>query len=132
MAARLAPDFVEPLHIGGRCVAAIANVVEHVDDLADALFHLLRHYSEPEHVNVGTGEDVSITELAETIAAVVGYDGGFEYDTSKPDGTPRKLMDVSRLKAQGWTAKTSLKDGIAATYRWYLENQGNARGMAAE
>ncbi len=104
----------------------------HVDDLADALFHLLRHYSEPEHVNVGTGEDVSITELAETIAAVVGYDGGFEYDTSKPDGTPRKLMDVSRLKAQGWTAKTSLKDGIAATYRWYLENQGNARGMAAE
>jgi GDP-L-fucose synthase len=99
----------------------------HVDDLADALVHLMKVYDEEEHVNVGVGEDVSITELATICARVVGYDGRFVYDTSKPDGTPRKLLDVSRLTALGWRASIPLEAGIAATYRWFLENDG-ARG----
>jgi GDP-L-fucose synthase len=99
----------------------------HVDDLADALVHLMKIYDEEEHVNVGVGEDVSITELATICARVVGYDGRFVYDTSKPDGTPRKLLDVSRLTALGWRASIPLEAGIAATYRWFLENDG-ARG----
>ena len=99
----------------------------HVDDLADALVHLMKIYDEEEHVNVGVGEDVSITELATICARVVGYEGRFVYDTSKPDGTPRKLLDVSRLTALGWRASIPLEAGIAATYRWFLENDG-ARG----
>ena len=99
----------------------------HVDDLADALVHLMKIYDEEEHVNVGVGEDVSITELATICARVVGYEGRFVYDTSKPDGTPRKLLDVSRLAALGWRASIPLEAGIAATYRWFLENDG-ARG----
>ena len=99
----------------------------HVDDLADALVHLMKIYDEEEHVNVGVGEDVSITELATNCARVVGYEGRFVYDTSKPDGTPRKLLDVSRLAALGWRASIPLEAGIAATYRWFLENDG-ARG----
>ena len=99
----------------------------HVDDLADALVHLMKIYDEEEHVNVGVGEDVSITELATICARVVGYEGRFVYDTSKPDGTPRKLLDVSRLTALGWRASIPLEAGIAATYHWFLENDG-ARG----
>jgi GDP-L-fucose synthase len=91
----------------------------HVDDLADALVFLMTRYSAEPHVNVGTGEDLSIRELAETIARVVGYTGGFVYDSSKPDGTPRKLLDSGRLKALGWSAKTSLEDGLRQTYAWY-------------
>lgn len=92
----------------------------YVDDLADALLHLMLHYSDEIHVNIGTGEDLSINELAMTVKAVVGYEGNIVYDTSKPDGTPRKLLDVSRLHASGWKHKTSLKDGIEQVYRWYL------------
>jgi GDP-L-fucose synthase len=103
----------------------------HVDDLADALVFLLRHYSEHEHINVGTGQDVTIAELAATIAEAVGYDGGFVYDASKPDGTPRKLLDVSRLTALGWRAGTSLRDGIVDTWRWYLAHRHEARGLSA-
>ena len=99
----------------------------HVDDLADALVHLMKVYDEEEHVNVGVGEDVSIAELATVCARVVGYEGRFVYDTSKPDGTPRKLLDVSRLTALGWRGSIPLEAGIAATYRWFLENDG-ARG----
>lgn len=99
----------------------------HVDDLADALVHLMKVYDEEEHVNVGVGEDVSIAELATICARVVGYEGRFVYDTSKPDGTPRKLLDVSRLTALGWRASIPLEAGIAATYRWFLENDA-ARG----
>ena len=73
-------------------------------------------------MNVGTGEDVTIAALARLIAAAVGYEGGFTYDASKPDGTPRKLLDVSRLAALGWRARTPLPEGLASTYAWYLEN----------
>ncbi|CAO3441230.1 GDP-L-fucose synthase [Azospirillum endophyticum] len=95
------------------------------DDLADALVYLAKHYSDEPHINVGTGQEVSIRELAELVAAVVGYQGGFSYDTSKPDGSPRKLLDVSRMAALGWNAPTSLRDGFAKTYRWYLERLGS-------
>ncbi len=92
----------------------------YVDDCADALVHLLANDSAERHVNIGTGQDVTIRELAETIAGVVGYGGDFRYDTSKPDGTPRKLLDVSRLRELGWTATTTLRDGLAKTYDWYI------------
>lgn len=96
----------------------------HVDDLADALVHLMKVYDGEGHVNVGVGEDVSITELATICARVVGFEGRFVYDTSKPDGTPRKLLDVSLLASLGWRASIPLEDGIAATYRWFLEHDG--------
>jgi GDP-L-fucose synthase len=92
----------------------------YVDDCADALVHLLASYSGEQHVNIGTGEDVTIRELAETIAGVVGYEGEYRYDTTKPDGTQRKLLDVSRLRELGWTASTTLCDGLAKTYEWYI------------
>jgi GDP-L-fucose synthase len=94
----------------------------HVDDLADAVLHLLRRYDTGETINVGVGEDVSIRELAETIADVVGYTGETVWDSSKPDGTPCKLLDTSRLAELGWKPQIALRDGIAQTYRWYLEN----------
>ncbi|WP_042697184.1 GDP-L-fucose synthase, partial [Azospirillum sp. B506] len=101
------------------------------DDLADGLVFLARHYSDEPHVNVGTGSEVSIRELAELIRDVVGYEGGFRYDSSKPDGSPRKLMEVSRMTEMGWTAPTPLRDGFAATYRWFLEtvDRGALRGL---
>jgi len=99
----------------------------HVDDLADALVHLMKVYDEDEHINVGVGEDVSIAELAAMCARVVGFEGRFVHDTSKPDGTPRKLLDVSRLTATGWQASIPLETGIASTYRWFLDH-GEARG----
>jgi GDP-L-fucose synthase len=98
----------------------------HVDDAADALVHLLQHYSGHEHVNVGTGSDLTIAELAETIARVVGYEGRFVYDPSKPDGTPRKLLDVSRLAALGWRARIGLEDGLRQTYDWYKAHRAAA------
>ena len=100
----------------------------HVDDAADALVFLLQRYSGDEHVNVGTGVDVTIRELAETIAQVTGFNGRFIYDTTKPDGTPRKLLDVGRLTALGWTAGIDLKQGLADTYRWYQPRQDQVRG----
>jgi GDP-L-fucose synthase len=94
----------------------------HVDDLADAAVQLMEIYDEPEIVNVGTGEDVTIRELAELVRDATGYTGGLVFDTSKPDGTPRKLLDVSRLRGLGWSPKIQLREGIAQTYRWYLEH----------
>jgi len=91
----------------------------HVDDLADAALFLMLHYDEPEIVNVGTGIDVTIRELAEKVRAVTGFEGEIVFDRSKPDGTPRKLLDVSRLTALGWTAKISLDEGLRQTYEWY-------------
>lgn len=96
----------------------------HVDDLADACLHLFRSYEGAAVVNVGVGDDVSIAELAALVSTVVGFEGRIVYDTSKPDGTPRKLLDVSRLQSLGWKAKIGLAEGIASTYRWFLE-QGN-------
>ena len=95
----------------------------YVDDLADACVFLLKGYSGHDHVNVGTGTDLTIRELAETIARVVGYRGGFAYDSSKPDGTPRKLLDVSRLAALGWRASTSLAAGLKQSYDWFTANR---------
>lgn len=91
----------------------------HVDDLADATAHLLEHYAGEEPVNVGAGEDVTIAELAEALRDVTGYGGRVVYDRSKPDGTPRKLLDVSRLAALGWRPRIGLRNGLAQTYRWY-------------
>ena len=91
----------------------------HVDDLAEACLFLLRHYDDPDPVNVGTGSDVTVAELAGLVAEVAGYRGRIEWDASKPDGTPRKLLDVSRLRALGWSASTPLADGVASTYEWY-------------
>jgi GDP-L-fucose synthase len=98
----------------------------HVDDLASGVLHIMENYSDALHLNVGIGEDVTIRELAETAAAVVGYSGGFDYDSTKPDGTPRKLTDNSRLRALGWKPRISLKDGIADTYDWFLKNWKDA------
>ncbi len=95
----------------------------YVDDLADALLHLLLHYSDEIHVNIGTGEDLSIHELAEIIKEIVEYKGEIVYDASKPDGTPRKLLDVTRLHQSGWKHKTSLSEGIKTVYEWYLSKQ---------
>jgi GDP-L-fucose synthase len=102
----------------------------YVDDCADALVHLLGHYAAEGPVNVGTGQDVSIRELAEQIARVVGYQGRFEYDRSKPDGTPRKLLDVGRLKELGWQASIPLDEGLTRTYRWFLDHRGGLERQA--
>jgi len=99
----------------------------HVDDLADALVHLLKHYSGPVPLNIGTGEEVSIAELAHAIADAVGFKGTLTFDTSKPDGSPRKLLDDRRMKALGWTSSVGLKDGLASTYRWFLDHQTERR-----
>lgn len=93
----------------------------YVEDLADALVHLMNNYSGESHVNIGVGEDLKISELAELVKDVVGYDGEIVKDISKPDGTPRKLLDVSLLESTGWKYKTGLKDGISKVYAWYLE-----------
>ncbi len=95
----------------------------YVDDLADALVHLMLNYSDEIHVNMGTGKDLSIGELAQIVKEVVGYEGKIVNDLSKPDGTPRKLLDVSRLEATGWKYKTELREGIEKVYKWYLENK---------
>ncbi len=94
----------------------------YVDDLADACFFLMRNYNDIPFVNVGTGEDISIGELAHLVKEIVGYRGELKYDSSKPDGTPRKLLDVSRLRAIGWQAQTSLREGIAKTYEHFKQN----------
>jgi GDP-L-fucose synthase len=93
----------------------------HADDLADACLYLLDHYDDPAPINVGTGEDIEIGELAHLIAGVAGYSGRIEFDTSKPDGTPRKLLDVTRLTDLGWKASISLEDGIRRTYAEYAQ-----------
>jgi GDP-L-fucose synthase len=93
----------------------------HVDDMARACLYLLEHYDEPEPINVGIGSDLSIRELAELVAEVVGYQGSLEFDTSKPDGTPRKLLDVSKLHALGYQEQIDLRTGLSETYAWYQE-----------
>jgi len=94
----------------------------YVDDCADALVYLMKTYSEEEHINVGTGEDLTIAELAHVIAAMVGFQGRISWDLTKPDGTPRKLLDISRIKGLGWSPKTRLDDGIRQVYDWYVQN----------
>jgi GDP-L-fucose synthase len=99
----------------------------HVDDLAAASLFLLEHYDAPETINVGVGEDVTIRELAEIVADVVGYDGELVQDPSKPDGPPRKLLDVSRINDLGWKATVPLREGIGTTYKWFLRHRGEIR-----
>lgn len=99
----------------------------HVDDMADACYFLMQEYNGSQHVNVGVGEDLSIRELAELIQKIVGYEGELIWNTDKPDGTPRKLMDVSKIHAMGWRHKIDLESGIRATYRDFLENQKTYR-----
>lgn len=99
----------------------------HVDDLASAVVTLLERYNEPEPINVGTGTDVTIRELAETVRDIVGFPGEILWDTSKPDGTPRKLLDVSRLHELGWHHSIELADGIRSTYQWYLDDYDHSR-----
>jgi GDP-L-fucose synthase len=99
----------------------------HTDDLADACLFLLENYDQPDLINIGCGEDVTIRELAETVCDVLGFNGSLEFDASKPDGTPRKLLDISKIKSLGWSPKIPLRDGIADAYRWFVENQSTAR-----
>jgi len=94
----------------------------HVDDLAEACYTCMQNYNEVEHINVGTGEDVTIKQLAETIADVVGYDRDINWDTTKPNGTPRKVLNVDKIKSLGWKPKIGLREGIELTYQWYKEN----------
>lgn len=94
----------------------------HVDDLADACVFLMRTYSSSEHINVGTGREISIADFAALVSKVVGFRGSIEFDTSRPDGVPRKLLDSSRLTALGWTAKISLEEGLVNAYRWFQDN----------
>lgn len=96
----------------------------HSDDAASAILHLLEHYDGHEHVNVGAGKDISIRELAHMVAEVVGFDGGVVWDSSKPDGTPRKLLDVRRLSGLGWRPSVGLREGIESTYEWFLSGEG--------
>jgi GDP-L-fucose synthase len=93
-----------------------------VDDLADGLVFMMRHYSDEPHLNVGTGTDITIRELAELVAKAAGWKGELVFDRSKPDGTPRKVMDVSRLAALGWRSRTPLEDGVRSAYDWYVRN----------
>lgn len=99
----------------------------HVDDLASAVLHMLEHYDGPQQLNVGTGSDTTIREIAEAVARITGFDGTTEWDTSRPDGTPQKLLDISKLASTGWSASISLEDGLRSTYEWYLENVDSLR-----
>ena len=99
----------------------------HVDDAAGAVVHLMKTYSGVEHVNVGTGEDVTILDLAKLVCAVVGFEGAIVTDPSKPDGTPRKLLDVTKLTATGWRPHYDLREGLADAYRWFRANEATAR-----
>jgi GDP-L-fucose synthase len=95
----------------------------HVDDCADACVHLMKNYSAPGHVNIGSGEDITILELTQMVCEAVGYKGAIEHDLTKPDGTPRKLMSADKLRSMGWKPSIALKDGISAVYRWFLDNK---------
>jgi len=131
----VAPALVVKAHLAKQAGAAEMTVwgsgrprreLMFVDDLADALVHLMKVYSDEPHVNVGTGEDVTIESLAQLICEVVGFRGSLRYDQSRPDGAPRKLLDVTRLHALGWTARTPLREGLARTYDFYLKHVAGA------
>lgn len=100
----------------------------HVDDLADACVFLMRHYDDAPQINVGTGEDLSIRQLADVIRETIYPSAQLTFDASKPDGTPRKLLDLSRLHQLGWRHQIELREGIASSYRWFLDHAATARG----
>jgi GDP-L-fucose synthase len=103
----------------------------HVDDLAEACILLMTNYDDSEIINVGTGEDQTIAELSEMISAVVGFRGARCFDSSKPDGTPRKLLDITKIRTLGWTPTITLRDGIERTYRWYLDNFAKSKALGS-
>ena len=98
----------------------------HTDDLARAVLHLLNNYDDGAPINIGWGKDISIKDLANLIANVVGYEGSIAWDTSKPDGTPRKVLDISKIQSLGWQPQIELREGIKSTYEWYLKNRGHS------
>jgi GDP-L-fucose synthase len=104
----------------------------YVDDLADAAIFVMNNYDENGIINIGVGKDISISELAEMIKDIVGYSGGIRFDHTKPDGMPRKILDISRLESFGWRAKISLRDGIKQTYKWYVKNKGDKRRATSD
>lgn len=130
MSSHVAPAFIAKMH---RAKLDHAESVEiwgsgnpkreflHVDDLADACVHLLKTYSDELHINIGCGEDLSIADLAETVRKIVGFEGLLAYNPEQPDGTPRKLLDISRIRALGWTPTINLEDGLRNAYRWYQD-----------
>jgi len=91
----------------------------HVDDCADALVHMMTSYTDAQHLNVGSGQDIAIADLARLVCEIVGFDGAIAFDTTKPDGAPRKLLDVGRLHASGWSHKIGLREGVTSTYEWF-------------
>ena len=99
----------------------------YVEDLANAVVFLAKSYDDEKIINVGVGEDIQIAELASLISDIVGFDGSLEFDTGKPDGTPRKLLDVSRIRGLGWEPAWSLRDGISQTYDWFVSNYDDIR-----
>jgi GDP-L-fucose synthase len=99
----------------------------HAEDAARACLFLMEHYDDPEPINIGVGSDLSVRELSELVAEVVGYDGEIRWDPARPDGTPRKLLDVSKISGLGWSPSISLRDGLESTYRWYLEHAEQLR-----
>ena len=111
-----------------RVLSGLQGCLDQSVDLADALVFLMKHYSEEETINVGVGADVSILDAARQVCAAVGYTGSLAFDPSKPDGTPRKLLDVTRLSQLGWKARTPLSEGLARTYAWFLEQRTGVRG----
>ena len=104
----------------------------HVDDLANAACFLMENYDAPELINVGVGEDLTIAELAVLVAQVIGYTGRIVFDSSRPDGTPRKLLDLSRIQNLGWYAQIPLEQGVASTYQWYISSVASQEMFAAE
>ena len=139
-ASHVVPALMRKLHEAKRAGARAVEVwgsgqprreFLHVDDCADALVHLLSHYSGEAHINIGSGSDLTIAELATQIAEVVGYDGSFAYDSSKPDGAPQKLLDVGALSALGWRPSVALRDGLQQTYDWFVANEAEARLVAS-
>jgi GDP-L-fucose synthase len=129
------PALLRKIHEAKRSGAAAVSIwgsgnprreFMHVDDCADAIVHVLQNYSAEEHLNIGTGTDITIRELVELIARVIGYAGSFQYDPALPDGTPRKLLDTQRLTALGWRATISLEEGLRSTYDWYRQHETSA------
>lgn len=136
MSSHVLPALIAKAHVAKQKKAAVFDVwgtgtpqreFLHVDDAADALVHLMINYSDEEHVNVGTGRDMAIGDLAQLICDIVGFRGALRFDITKPDGTPRKLLDVSRITELGWQPKTSLREGIESTYLWYLTHELGVR-----
>jgi len=130
-ASHVIPALIRKMHEAKAAAAASVEVwgsgrprreFLYVDDLADALVHLVKVYSKEQHINIGSGQDVTIADLAQAVKAAVGFEGALAFDAGKPDGTARKLLDVSRLEDLGWRAQTSLEDGLRRTYAWFLDN----------